>query len=174
MTPVLIVPGLGGSGPEHWQSRWERLEPDYRRVEMPDWERPELETWVSALSAAVDAAPAPPVIVAHSLGCLAVAHWARRGGIARAALLAPVPDPDQSSFPPVAQSFAPVPLAPLPFPTTLVASHDDSYAGFAFAERCARAWHSVLRDVGRAGHINAESGLGDWPEGRKLLSALLS
>jgi predicted alpha/beta hydrolase family esterase len=172
-TPVLILPGLGGSGPEHWQSRWEALEPEYRRVTMPDWDRPELDTWVSMLAAAVDAAKAPPVIVAHSLGCLAVAHWAKRGGVAQAALLVAVPDPDKPGFPEVARSFAPVPLEPLRFRSRVVASRDDDYASFVFAERCARAWQSSLSDLGHAGHINALSGLGDWSYGRELLAQLL-
>lgn len=174
MIPVLILPGLGGSGPAHWQSRWEALDGSYQRVTMPDWDRPELGAWVSALSAAVAAASAPPVIVAHSLGCLAVAHWAHRGGRARGALLVAVPDPEGPAFPEVAASFGPAPLAPIAFPTLMVASRDDPYASFAFAERCAGAWHSPLSDVGRAGHINAESGLGDWPEGRRLLGRLLA
>lgn len=174
MVPVLIVPGLGGSGPEHWQSRWEALEPSFRRVVMPDWDRPHLEDWLSSLSAAVEASPQPPLIVAHSLGCLAVAHWARRGGRAHGALLVAAPDPDGAAFPEVARSFADVPLAPIAFPTRVVASHDDEYGSFEFAQRCARAWGSALTDLGRAGHINAESGLRDWPAGRELLASLLA
>jgi uncharacterized protein len=174
MTPVLILPGLGGSGPGHWQSRWEALDPSYRRVAMPDWDRPQLETWVSKLATAVTASREPPVIVAHSLGCLAVAHWARAGGHARGALLVAVPDPDGPAFPAVAASFAPAPREPIAFPTLIVASHDDPYASFAFAERCAQAWHGTLEDVGRLGHINAESGLGDWLAGRALLGKLLA
>lgn len=173
MTPVLILPGLGGSGPEHWQSRWEALEPAYRRVAMPDWDRPQLDVWLAVLDAAVDAAPAPPVIVAHSLGCLTLAHWAARGRTARAALLVAVPDPERAQFPAVARSFAPAPLAPIRFPTRVVASHDDEYASFEFAERCARAWGSRFTDLGYSGHINADSGLGDWPGGRELLLELL-
>ncbi len=173
MTPVLIVPGIGGSGPLHWQSRWEALKPAYRRVEMPDWDRPELEAWVGALEAAARSAAAAPVIVAHSLGCLAVAHWAARGGRARAALLVAVPDPAGAEFPEVASSFGPVPLAALAFSTRIVASQNDPYGCFEFAARCATAWGSVVTDVGAAGHINAESGLGDWPVGQQLLAGLL-
>lgn len=174
MTPVLILPGCGGSGPEHWQSRWQTLEPAHRRVEMPDWDRPQLEVWVSRLAEAVEAAAAPPVIVAHSLGCLTVAHWAKRGGVARGALLVAVPDPRGPVFPEAARSFEPFPLDPLAFPATVVASHDDPYASFEFAARCARSWRAALIDAGSCGHINADSGLGDWPEGRAQLAKLLS
>jgi predicted alpha/beta hydrolase family esterase len=86
--------------------------------------------------------------------------------------LVAVPDPEGPAFPEVALSFAPAPRDRIAFPTLLVASHDDPYASFAFAERCASAWHSTLHDIGRAGHINAESGLGDWPDGRVLLRRL--
>jgi uncharacterized protein len=173
MTPVLILPGIGGSGPLHWQSRWQELHRDYRRVEVPDWNRPERATWVGALAAAVDAAASTPVIVAHSLGCLAVAHWAAGGGRARAALLVAAADPEGPSFPEVARSFAPVPLVPLGFPSRVVASRNDPFGSFEFAQRCAAAWGSALTDIGAAGHVNADSGLGDWPAGQRLLAGLL-
>ncbi|HEX2870429.1 MAG TPA: alpha/beta hydrolase [Polyangiaceae bacterium] len=173
MTPVLILPGIGGSGAAHWQSRWEVLEPTYRRVEMPDWDRPELDAWLATLDAAVKAAPAVPVIVAHSLGCLAVAHWAARGGRVRAALLVAVPDPAGPLWPDEAASFAALPTTPLGFPTHVVASRDDPYGSFEFAKVIAHAWGSAFVDAGAIGHINAASALGDWPFGRQLLARLL-
>jgi predicted alpha/beta hydrolase family esterase len=173
MTPVLIVPGIGGSGSDHWQSRWEAAEPKYRRVQMPDWDRPELGVWLEKLAEAVRAAPEPPVIVAHSLGCLAVAHFAARGGAARAAMLVALPDCRGKAFPEAARSFAAAPLEPIPFPTRVVASRNDPYASFEYAESCAKAWGSAFSDAGRVGHINAESGLGDWAFGRRLLADLL-
>ena len=171
--PVLILPGIGGSGPQHWQSRWQALDPGFRRVEMPDWDHPELEDWLAALAAAVKAEPAEPVIVAHSLGCLAAVHFAARGGRARAAMLVAVPEPGRPQWPDEAQSFAAVPLEPIAFPTLVVASCNDPYGSFEYAIRCAKAWGSSLHDLGTAGHINAESGLGDWPVGRELLARLI-
>jgi uncharacterized protein len=173
MAPVLILPGIGGSGPHHWQSLWQALHPAYHRVEMPDWDRPERAAWVRALDGAVSAAASLPVIVAHSLGCLAVAHWAAQGGRARAALLVAAPDPGGLDFPEVARSFAPVPLVPLGFPSRVIASRNDPYGSFEFAQLCAMAWGGTLTDVGPAGHINADSGLGDWPAGQQLLADLL-
>ncbi|RYZ06442.1 MAG: serine hydrolase family protein [Myxococcales bacterium] len=173
MTPTLIVPGIGSSGPAHWQTLWEASDTAFRRVEMPSWERPELEGWLASLQAAVDAASGEPIIVAHSLGCLAVAHYASRGGRARAALLVAPPDPDSAIFPTEARSFAPVPLVRLPFRTRLVASRNDPYSTLGFARSCARSWGSDFVDVGPVGHINAGSGLGAWPEGRALLDDLL-
>jgi uncharacterized protein len=173
MTPVLIMPGIGGSGPLHWQSRWQALEPTYQRVEVPDWDHPQLSAWLTALDAAVEAASRAPVIVAHSLGCLAVAHWAARGGQAHGALLVAPPDPSSPEFPVEAQSFVPVPLVRLGFPTRVVASQNDPYGCCDFGRRCAAAWGSAFTDLGDAGHINADSGLGDWNAGRQLLAELL-
>jgi uncharacterized protein len=172
-TPVLILPGIGGSGPGHWQTEWERLDPEYRRIQMPDWDAPELEAWLSRIDEAVRAAPSAPLVVAHSLGCLALAHWASRGGRLRAALLVAVPDPRGPEFPDAAQSFDPVPLAPLGFPSRVAASRNDPYGSFSFAQRCATAWQSELCDVGALGHINAESGLGEWREGLRFLDGLI-
>jgi uncharacterized protein len=173
MTQVLILPGIGGSGPEHWQTLWQEAHPDYRRIEMPNWDRPELEAWLERIERAVKAAASPPVVAAHSLGCIALAHWAARGGVLRGALFVAVPDPVAPAFPVEAKSFSEVPLAPLGFPSRVVASHDDSYGSFEHARRCAIAWGSELCDVGNAGHINAESGLGTWEAGQRLLRGLL-
>jgi predicted alpha/beta hydrolase family esterase len=140
---------------------------------MPDWDRPEVEAWVSALDAAMAAGPEPIVVVAHSLGCLALAHYCGRGGRLAAALLVAVPDPAGPEFPAVARSFADFPREPLGFPSRVVASRNDPYGSFEFAQGCARDWGSALSDVGAAGHINAESGLGDWPAGQALLAGLL-
>lgn len=174
MAPVLIMPGIGGSGPAHWQTLWERRHPEYRRVQVPDWDRPNLDEWVASLAGAVAACAEPPVIVAHSLGCLTVAHFAGRGGRARAALLVAVPDPACAAFPQAARTFRDVPLAPLGFASSVVASRDDPYGSFEFAARCAEAWGSDFVDAGAVGHINADSALGDWPDGQRLLRRLLA
>jgi predicted alpha/beta hydrolase family esterase len=125
-TPVLIVPGYTNSGPEHWHSRWERALPNCSRVEQRDWEHPVRSEWEEALAAAIRAQSAPPVLVAHSLGCLTVAHWAS-GATApvRAALLVAPPDVEQADTPAVLRDFAPVPLRQLSFPSILVASGTD-------------------------------------------------
>ncbi|HEY6078028.1 MAG TPA: alpha/beta hydrolase [Polyangiaceae bacterium] len=173
MVPVLIMPGIGGSGPDHWQSRWQLLLPDSRRVSVPDWDRPELDDWLKALGAAVELCSAPPLIVAHSLGCLALAALSERRPRLHGALLVAPPDPAGPQFPAVAMSFRAFPLLPFACPSIVVASHDDPYASFEFSTGCARVWGSELCDVGALGHINADSRLGDWPEGQRLLRSLL-
>src|SRR5215218_7210407 len=133
--PVVILPGLGNSGPQHWQTLWQSRLPGALRVEQADWEQPELESWVAALDAAVAACAAPPVIVAHSLGCTTVVHWAaRHTRPMKAALLVAPPDLAVPDLLPALRPFAPVPARPLPFASTLVASSDDPYATLAASQ----------------------------------------
>jgi hypothetical protein len=54
-----------------------------------------------------------------------------------------------------------------------VASSDDPFGAFDCAAERARQWRSALLAIGARGHINADSGLGDWPEGHLLLQDLL-
>jgi hypothetical protein len=74
---ILTVPGLNNSGPEHWQSVWERQRPDCRRVDLGMWDKPHRNTWVNQLNLAIRQADRPVILAAHSLGCLAVAWWAQ-------------------------------------------------------------------------------------------------
>ncbi|APA86848.1 alpha/beta hydrolase [Paraburkholderia sprentiae WSM5005] len=179
---TLVLPGYLGSGPGHWQTRWEALDPAFVRVQMPDWEHPSRDAWCRTLAAALDATldafDAPVTFAAHSLGCLTTAFWASRYASAAqlakvaGALLVAVPDPAEAQFPQDATGFAPVPLTRLPFATIVVASSDDPYGGVPFSRTCANAWGSRWIGIGARGHINAESGLGDWDEGRDWLASL--
>lgn len=175
---TLVLPGYANSGPGHWQTRWEVLDPSFTRVAMPDWDRPVCDDWCDALDRAVAAHGAQPVrIAAHSLGSLTAVVWAaRKSGLAASkvagALLVAVPDPQGAEFPADAKGYEHMPMDRLPFPSIVVASSDDPYGGVAFAERCAKAWGSRFIDIGTRGHINADSGLGDWPEGLQWLASL--
>jgi uncharacterized protein len=175
---VLVLPGYMNSGEGHWQTRWEALHPSFRRVPMSDWDHPSRDAWCRTLDATVRAAERPVAFAAHSLGCLTVAFWAAQYasadslGKVTGALLVAVPDPDGAAFPQDASGFEPVPLTPLPFASVVVASTDDPYGGVAFSQRCAAAWGSRWHDIGARGHINADSGLGDWEEGQRWLASL--
>jgi predicted alpha/beta hydrolase family esterase len=173
-TPVLILPGYADSGPDHWQSHWERADPTCRRVVQDDWLLPRLADWQAALEREVAQCAAPPVLVAHSLGCALVAHWASRpGAAARGALLVAPADVDSPDHTPdEVRNFSPIPLAPLPFPSIVVASTGDPFVTLGRASAFARAWGSRLVTLDRAGHINADAGFGPWPEGRLLLEEL--
>ena len=175
---VLLVPGLDNSGPGHWQTLWEEQRDDCQRVELGMWDRPHRNTWVNQLNLAIHAADGPVVLAAHSLGCLAVAWWAQmeRPGITdkvRAALLVAPPEVDNRLDDVRVAGFAPTPRGPLPFPAILVGSRNDHYMGFRAVEALARQWGCAFADAGRAGHINADSGLGDWPFGQFLLERLI-
>jgi uncharacterized protein len=173
-TPVLVLPGLGNSGPQHWQTLWGLRHPKWQRVNLRDWDSPVCDDWVCALDVAVQACPSPPILVAHSLACLLVAHWTHRSALVpKGAFLVAVPDPGSPGFPPSARGFAPVPMQPHGFPSTVVASVNDPFGSSTFAQRCADAWGSRFIDIGEAGHINADSGHGEWEEGYALLQRFL-
>lgn len=166
-TTVILVPGLGDSGPDHWQSRWGHAHPAYRRVRQRNWHQPEVAAWVDALDREIRQAPSPVILVGHSLGCITIAEWAQRAWAdIRGALLVAPADVDQRPF------FETTPLRPLPFPSVLVASDDDPYLTLDRARLFAQHWGSRLVNLGQVGHINVESGFGPWPEGETLLAEL--
>ena len=179
---ILTVPGLGNSEPAHWQSRWEASRTDTLRVDLGMWDRPHRNTWVNQLNHAIHAAARqsprrPMVLAAHSLGCLAVAWWAKleseAGALVAGALLVAPPEVDFFPLDERLSAFAPTPSERLPFPSILVASRDDPWMGLHTAERLSRLWGSHFVDAGALGHINAESGLGEWAQGQLLLARLL-
>jgi predicted alpha/beta hydrolase family esterase len=172
---VLILPGWQNSGPDHWQSRWELLHGD-RRVEQHDWMRPLRGDWIARLEEVILEGDAPVVLVAHSLGCLQTAAWAahsRHAHRVKAALLVAPPEAERDDLRQMLPGWAPIVRAPLPFPSVLVASTDDPYGSLAHASTLAAQWRSTLHSIGPRGHINAETGLGDWPAGRALLQELM-
>src|SRR3989442_9309274 len=118
-TPVLVLPGYGDSGPEHWQSRWEAAGATFGRVLQRDWLMPERAEWLATLEREVAACPAPPVLVAHSLGCALVAHrvMAGGGGIKAALLVAPADVDMLATGLEAVPRLPPMPPAPLPFPS---------------------------------------------------------
>jgi predicted alpha/beta hydrolase family esterase len=176
-SPYLFVPGWGDSGPDHWQTLWQR-ELGAPRVVVADWLDPRREMWIAALADAIaDLArrdPRPPVLVAHSLGCIAIAHWAHanRRPIRAAFLVAPA---DVESAPCLLglRTFAPVPRDPLPFSSLVVASDDDPHVTATRADAFATSWGSEVRVISGGGHLNTASGLGCWPDGRALLDRLV-
>jgi predicted alpha/beta hydrolase family esterase len=164
---VLVAPGLHNSGPAHWQSRWQRLYPGFERVEQARWDQPVLSRWSARLDAVLAQDARPTLIVAHSFGTLAAAHSLGRGaGQVAGVLLVGPADPDKFG---VAEL---LPQDELPVPSILVASTNDPWMTAAKAERWARRWGSEFVNAGALGHINAESGLGDWVFGQRLLHKL--
>jgi uncharacterized protein len=177
---VLVLPGWQNSGPRHWQSRWEALYGD-RRVEQSDWLRPLRGDWMMRLDEAIGelegSEESPQVaLVAHSLGCHLLSAWAahsRKTARVRAALLVAPPDVERDELRAALHSFTPIVRQPLPFPALTVISSDDPFCDPARARAMAADWGARTLDAGPRGHLNSESGLGDWPAGRQLLADLL-
>jgi predicted alpha/beta hydrolase family esterase len=80
---------------------------------------------------------------------------------------------DRKDSPPQIKDFHPVPRKMLPFPSVVVASNNDPFLSMDRAREIARNWGSRFVDIGPAGHVNGDSGLGDWPEGKRLLRLLI-
>ncbi|MDQ1077102.1 putative alpha/beta hydrolase family esterase [Microbacterium testaceum] len=192
MVAYVIVPGIGGSGEQHWQTHWERRwGRDARRVEPRSWDEPDLDDWVDAVDRCVtDLARQTDrvIVVAHSLGCWAATEWDARTGDQRqperveqverapvtGMLLVAPPDPTGDAFPrAAAPSFVGLAVRPLACPTTVVASSDDPYCSVEVAQGLASGWGSTLRNAGALGHLNAASGLGEWAWGRAVLGDLV-
>ncbi|MEN3146831.1 alpha/beta hydrolase [Neorhizobium sp. IRAMC:178] len=172
MTDFIHLPGIGNSGDTHWQSRWEEADPAIRRFSPGSWDLPDLADWIAALEQSVREAETPPILVAHSLACLLVAHWNAVTSLPiGGAFLVAVPDPSSPAFPAQAASFGMVPQERFGFPSLIVASTNDPYGSMSYVETRAEQWGSELVVIGAAGHINGQSGLGGWPEGRALLKA---
>lgn len=174
---ILLVPGFNGSGPDHWQTLWQFQRQDCNRVEQASWHDPEPDQWTAAIDMAAAQLSGHIVLVAHSLGCATVAHWATRSRnvarIAGALLVAPC-DVERACLPGAIRRFAPLPRQALPFRSTVVASSNDPHAALPRARGFAGDWGSAFIDAGALGHINAASGLGAWPFGQVLLDSLIA
>jgi hypothetical protein len=173
---VLVLPGWQNSGPDHWQSRWEALY-GYQRVQQHDWLRPLRGDWLIQLQEAVLASSHPVVLVAHSLGCIQAAAWAAFSPYAHrvcAALLVGPGDAEQPDLAPQLPTWQPIAMGRLPFPSVLVGSQNDPYCHLDRAQTLAQAWGSTWLDLGARGHLNAESGLGDWAQGHAVLHRLVA
>ncbi len=172
---ILILPGLGNSGPGHWQRRWGERFSTARFVEQADWDRPRLADWVTTIEREIMMSTRPVVLIAHSLGVPAVAHTAQRlkDTKVRGALLVAPPDLERDDMPVEVRGFRNVPRDPLPFPSLLVASSSDPFCSIERAVDMATCWGSELHVAGNAGHINVASGHGPWPEGLLMFTRLM-
>jgi predicted alpha/beta hydrolase family esterase len=168
---ILLLPGLGGSGPDHWHTAWGNAFPRMQRVEQADWEKPVYSEWSARLTEAVARAGRPVVLVPHSLGTSLTMRWSfeqpeQARKVAGAFLVAPT-DRDRFDASPASpvRGWGPMILKRLPFPSMVVASRNDDRVSFERAREFAAAWGSALVDAGNAGHIGSASRLGLWPFG---------
>ncbi len=173
---IFIVPGYTNSGPDHWQSRWEAKLSTARRIEQAEWSKPVREDWTAAIANAINTATRPPILIGHSLGVAAAIQALPQidKKIAGGFLVAPPDVANPSIKPKHLMTFGPYPRDPLPFPSIVVASRNDPFCPFDVAEDIAGAWGSLFIDAGDAGHLNAKSGYGPWPEGTLTFAKFLS
>ena len=173
---ILIVPGWSSSGADHWQTRWETSLKTARRVEQADWLYPDKTAWVRRIAAEIAACERPVILVAHSLGVVAGVHALSQDGAAKVAgafLVAPADIENANTWPvtqgqtldPNAGGFSPIPRNRLSCVSALVASANDPYCSLERARSFADAWGAKFWEAGEAGHINAASGHGPWPDG---------
>src|SRR5262245_62739310 len=164
---TLIVPGLHGSGPQHWQSVWQNEHQEYERVVQKDWCTADLDGWAGAIVRQVRAFSGPVVLVAHSFGCLAAVRATELApALIRGAMLVAPANPVKFGIE------VRIPRLRLGYPSLVVASRNDPWMPYGDAARWARCWGSRFVSAGNAGHINAASGYGDWFEGEQLLGDL--
>ena len=186
---VLIVPGLRGHVPEHWQTLLAARLPNARTVPPLEVDGLSCAARVAAIEAKLAQISGPVILVAHSAGVLMVAHWAarhgRRGGtdhggsyVAGALLVTP-PDlnaawPSNYPQPEVlrAQGWDPLPAGPLPFPSIVCASDNDHLASLAAVRALAEGWGGALLELGEVGHMNPASGYGPWSLAEELLAGV--
>lgn len=173
----VIVPGWQGSGPDHWQTHWQQQLPSASRVQVANWDYPDRDDWVQSLDRALQAIDKPVVLIAHSLGCPTVAHWAGLATpfshkVVGALLVAPA-DVERSTALEVLRHFGPIPQAPLPFKSLLLSSENDHAASAERAAAMADWWGAELQNLGEVGHINPAAGFHQWLEGLSWLKLLI-
>ncbi|MGL5111140.1 MAG: RBBP9/YdeN family alpha/beta hydrolase [Flavobacterium sp.] len=173
---LLLLPGLGDSGPRHWQKIWLKELPNIKKIKQDNWDKPILADWLLTLQTTISVTNTPTILIAHSLGTILVAHWAhtfKNPNIIGALLVAPADVDSTIHTPEIIWNFAPIPTKKLPFPTIVVGSENDPYMTLKRAEELAKNWGSQFINCGPIGHINTESNLGNWQEGQKILQQLI-
>lgn len=173
MTNYFIVPGLGNSGPGHWQTLFEQEGPNISRIDQIEWDTPSSDDWIRNIDEAISSIdPSTVILVGHSLGCAAIANWARHfNRKIKGALLVAPSDLEAPQYTFDTKGFKEVPTERINFPTIVVASTNDQWVSIERAELFAKNWGSQFINIGEAGHINVASGYGHWPEGWEILNS---
>ncbi|QCE43173.1 RBBP9/YdeN family alpha/beta hydrolase [Psychroserpens sp. NJDZ02] len=175
-TKIVIIPGLGGSNANHWQSYWLKQYDNTLEIVQDNWDAPKLELWLKTLQDCLIKIDSPTVLVAHSLGVSLVLHWARQytnPHIKGALLVAPADVDSPTHTPESIRGFSPMPITTLPFSSIVVASENDDYVSIPRAEYFSKQWGSDFINIGTKGHINSDSNLKYWEEGQRILDTLL-
>ena len=171
MTNYFIVPGLGNSGPQHWQTFFENSADNFQRINQQEWDAPLCSDWIKTINQAISKYDLSTVIlIGHSLGCVTIAHWATQyNKKIKGALLVAPSDIENPVYTFPATGFDPIPTGKINFKTIVVASEDDEWVSLDRAKYFANNWGSAFINIGNAGHINAASGHWQWNEGLEIL-----
>lgn len=179
---VLIVPGLRDHVSEHWQTLLTARLPQVRTVPPMGREDLNCADRIKAIEREIASIEGPVVIVAHSGGCVMVAHWAkvtRHANAVCGALLATPPDfdsPMPAGYPSLEAlqtgGWLPVPRERLPFRSLVAMSRNDPLGEYERVGELAMAWGSETVDLGNVGHLNPASGFGEWPQAEEFIREL--
>jgi predicted alpha/beta hydrolase family esterase len=174
MINYFIVPGLGNSGPQHWQTWFETTGNNFQRIIQKEWDAPVCNDWVETIDKAIEGYdPASVILIGHSSGCNAIASWAARyKKIIKGALLVAPSDPEAPQYTFPVTGFSPMPKEKINFRTIVVASSDDQWVSLERALFFAENWGSEFINIGKGGHINTASGHWKWQEGLEILKRL--
>lgn len=174
MTNYFIIPGIGNSGENHWQTYFENSGDNFHRINQQDWDTPDCTDWIEKIDATLIKYDLNNVVlIGHSLGCIAIAFWAKqyKRKIKGALLVAPS-DTEATQYIFATTGFMPLPQNKINFKTILVTSSNDHWILLERAELLAKNWNSELINIGEAGHINAASGHHNWQQGLQILEKL--
>ena len=171
MTRFFMIPGLGNSGPDHWQTYFERSGTNFKRIEQKEWDAPVCSDWIETIESSLAGYDLSTVVlIGHSLGCATIAHWTNHyKKIIKGALLVAPSDLEAPQYTFPATGFAPFPLEKINFKTIVVASANDPWVSLSRAKFFAGCWGSEFINIGDAGHINVASGFTEWQKGLELL-----
>ncbi|CCH28707.1 alpha/beta hydrolase [Actinosynnema sp. NPDC047251] len=173
---TLILHGLGGSGPTHWQN-WLAGELAHHggQVDLPQFtlpDAPRLHVWLAELREHLAAAPSSGerVVVAHSLACLLWLHHAAGEfdealRVDRVLLVAPV-SPEFAGEPLISE-FLDVPLDPTTVrragaSTRLVLGEGDPYCTVVRGKELAEALRLDVDVIVGGAHLNVAADYGPW------------
>lgn len=173
---ILIIPGLGGSGENHWQSFWLERFDNSMEVIQDDWNTPKLENWLNKLNDRILEIDAPIILVAHSLAVSLVLHWTNTYNninVRGALLVAPADVDSPAHTPESVRGFSTMPISKISFPSIVVASENDEYVNLNRAKYFSKQWGSDFINIGSKGHINSDSNLNYWEEGQTILRKLI-
>lgn len=144
---VLLITGRGQGDDNRWIKSWQLARDDTQWVELGEWDAPHRNTWVNKLNLAIHYAERPVILVAHDIGCLAVAWWAEYeqpvpNELVAGALLVAPPDVDRPGADPRLAPFGACPRRTLPFPSFVVADRYASQPQLVTSTQLASDWGS--------------------------------